>query len=143
MHTAYDESTGRMAVRRRMISPEDLNHGYKIVLDTSERRMLGGMSDQLRLETWKLWQDRPDVRLHEVHRVYPMPDMVIRRVFKPREELDRLQREDRQLQIAEGLGGAEAVNAAGAASAAGAGGPSGAMPGAEAVAEDTGMGGMA
>ena len=95
----YSTDERRTVLEKQAISSEDLRHGYKVVLDTSERRMLGGMADQTRFEYWKALVDRPDVHKDEVNRVFPLPDSVIRRVFMGREALDEMQAQDRELEM--------------------------------------------
>jgi len=87
----WDADEREQSIMRRTITSDDLRHGYGLLVDTSERRMLGGMSSQERLETWRTLQDRPDVYPQEVNRLYPLPEATIKRIFKSREEQERLQ----------------------------------------------------
>jgi hypothetical protein len=103
----YDAVEGKRLLDRRTITLEDLRHGYSIMLDTSERRMLGGMSDDKRFQYWTALVDRDDVNREEVNRVFPLPDSNIQRVFKKRKELDRIQAENRDLRTIQQLGGVE------------------------------------
>jgi len=103
----YDASQGKLLMERKTITLQDLRHGYNIMLDTSERRMLGGMSDQMRLQLWKELVVREDTIREEVNRLLPLPDTVIRRSFRNREELDRMQSEDRDMRLMGQMAGME------------------------------------
>jgi len=103
----YDADEGKRQLEKRTITLEDLRHGYSIMLDTSERRMLGGMSDDKRFQYWQALIDRDDVNKGEVVRLFPLPDSNIQRVFKKRRQLDQLQAENRDLRTIQQLGGME------------------------------------
>jgi len=101
----YDPEDKKTLIERRTITPEDLRHGYSLTLDTGERRMLGGMSDQQRLQYWQTLIDRPDVRKEEVNKIFPLPETNVQRIFLGPEKLAAQQEEQRQLQLLGALGG--------------------------------------
>jgi hypothetical protein len=115
----YDADKGRTIAERRTITAEDMRNSFELIVDTSERRMLGGMPDELRFRIWQTLVDRDDVRRHEVNRLCPLPEATIRRVFLEREDLDRLQQENRDSKILSQLTGVAQREMAGQASAAG------------------------
>jgi hypothetical protein len=104
----YDQDQRRTLLERKTITSEDLRHGYAVVLDTGERRMLGGMADQERLNIWTTLIDREDVVKSEVNRIFPLPDTILRRVFKKPEQLDEMQAQDREIDLLGQLGGMDA-----------------------------------
>jgi len=67
--------------------------------------MLGGMSDQQRLQYWQTLIDRPDVRKEEVNKIFPLPETNVQRIFLGPEKLAAQQEEQRQLQLLGALGG--------------------------------------
>ena len=85
----YDPEDKKTLIERRTITPEDLRHGYSLTLDTGERRMLGGMSDQQRLQYWQTLIDRTDVRKEEVNKIFPLPETNVQRIFLGPTMLDR------------------------------------------------------
>lgn len=101
----YDAGSGTRHIENKTLTIEDLNHGYELVLDTTERRMLGGMSFQERRTAWQDLQDRDDVRPAEVNRIYPLPESVIRRTFVQREKQEKLQQENRDVAVTSQLAG--------------------------------------
>lgn len=111
----YEAGSGTRHIESRTITSADLMHGYELVLDTSERRMLGGMSDRQRLQIWQLLQDRDDVRPAEVNRIIPLPDTTIHRLFKTRKEQEAIQEENRATAQASQLAGVAGSLAAGQA----------------------------
>jgi hypothetical protein len=103
----YEAGEGKRIMERKTITIEDLRHGYSVRLDTSERRMLGGMSDDKRFQYWQALVDRDDVVKEEVNRIFPLPDSNIQRVFKKRSQLDQIQADNRDLRTIQQLGGVE------------------------------------
>jgi len=104
---AQEIGNDKLGVESRVITQDDLRHGYQIVLDTSVRRMLGGMSDQLRFQMWQALQNNPNVRPEEVNRLFPVDEVLQHRIFRPREELEQNQKDERNLNILQQLGGAQ------------------------------------
>jgi hypothetical protein len=122
----YDADEGETILQQKTVTPEDLRHGYSIVLDTAERRMLGGMSDESRFRYWGALVDRDDVRKDEVNRTFPYPDATLRRVFKSKKEQEEQQAVDREVGLLGSLqgggGGAQPTQEAGGINATTAGG---------------------
>ena len=86
----YD-TTGKNRMEARSITAEDICHGYNITIDTSTRRMLGGMTEQTRIQLWQLMKDDPNYIRKEVDRLLPMPEVAMRRAQKSEEEMQRIQ----------------------------------------------------
>ena len=91
----YDADSGDRVLDARVVTAEDLNHDFALDLDLSTRRMLGGMSDDMRLRLWQAGKDNPAMRPSEHNRLYPVSEGFQHRLFKGKEEQDRLQEEDR------------------------------------------------
>jgi len=101
----YNADEAKTILEKKTITAEDLRHGYNIVLDTSERRMLGGMSDQARFQYWQALIDRDEFRPWEVNKLLPLPDAALRRMQKPREIQEEQQAVDREVSLIGELGG--------------------------------------
>jgi len=101
----YDHDTEQTALERKTVTADDLNHGYEVLLDSSVRRMLGGMSDAQRFQYWQALQGRDDTRPAEVNRIFPLDDNTQRRVFKEKAEVEALQKENRDVAVASQLSG--------------------------------------
>ena len=102
----YDQEQRRTILQRKTITPEDLRHGFDVCIDTSERRMLGGLSDQQALTYWEKLVDRPDVIKSEVNRLLRLPDSTLRRLFLPAKKLDEIQQQNREAELLQQMGGA-------------------------------------
>jgi len=105
----------RYVTDKRIITADDLRHEYSIVLDTSVRRMLGGMSFEERFRLWEALRQANFVHMEEVNRVLPLPEVVGRRVFMHGNELaaeqERVRAEEQAARMAEqgGQQGQQAV----------------------------------
>jgi len=132
--TKYNSETGDMIVEAKTVSMDDITRSYELLLDTTERRMLGGMSDQVRMELWRELSGRDDVNPAEVNRICPLPTSTAQRVFKSKKDVDALQAQNRDLAVAQSL-----ATTAGAAAGGGGGNVGGGAGGGTPVA--TGAGG--
>jgi hypothetical protein len=101
----YNGESGENALDRRTVTQADLRHGYKVNLDTTERRMLGGMSDQERFRYWEALVDRPEVRKEEAYRIFPLPTSTLHRVLKSSEEVQQVQRDQTDAGLIGQMGG--------------------------------------
>jgi hypothetical protein len=131
---SYSAELKRQVEESKVVTNEDLGHAYELVLDPTQRRMLGGMTDQFRLQLWQALQENPNTYPDEVNMLlFPAPEQVSNRIFRPAEEQRTVQAENREAALL-----AQAAQGAGAAVRAGQGTPgeggplAGAIPGAEA-----------
>jgi hypothetical protein len=133
---SYSPEAGRTVEDARTVTNEDLAHAYEMVLDPTQRRMLGGMGDQMRFQMWQALQENPNTYPDEVNMLlFPAPEQVINRVFRPAQEQRDIQEEQRQAELlATAAGGGIPAPGGG-----GGGGPlEGAIPGAEGIEEEMG-----
>jgi hypothetical protein len=111
----YSGQDRKSLLDRRTVTLDDLMHGYEIVVDTTERRMLGGMSSQERRDLYTLLKDDPTMRRAEVNRLLPLPDVTLRRIAKSDEEVEQVQRQEQDARLIGQLSGQGGMNTAAAA----------------------------
>lgn len=106
----WDADSQKTIADRRLITQDDLVHGYALNIDTSERRMLGGMNFEERMRVHEALQDRDDVRPQEVNRYFPIPETGVKRVFKSKKEQEALQESRMNREALAQLSGAQQGN---------------------------------
>ena len=95
----YDDATDGRILDARNITGEDLNHNFALELDISTRRLLGDMDVDTRLRLWEAGKNNKDMRPSEHNRLFPVPESFAHRLFKAKKEQERLQREDRDIEM--------------------------------------------
>jgi hypothetical protein len=94
----FDSNNNRI-LEVRTITSEDIRHSYGVDLDLSTRRMLGGMSFEERMRLWTDMRDRKDVRPKMVSLICPLPSAFLEKVFMSKEGMEKVQAEDRQIEL--------------------------------------------
>lgn len=101
----YDDITNKKILESQTVTPEDLRHSYKMDLDLSTRRMLGGMSFDERLRLHEALKNDPNARPEMRDRIFPVPDGFARRLWKSTAERDTIQAENREMELLNSLQG--------------------------------------
>jgi len=101
----FDAANDERIIEAQTIMPDDIRHAFAVDLDLSTRRMLGGMSFDERIRLYELMRGNSGFHPSEVARLLPIPEALLQRASRSREELEAIQAEDREMQLIQSLRG--------------------------------------
>ena len=101
----FDSSQNKRIIESQTVTQEDLRHSFGLDLDLSTRRMLGGMSFEERVRMHEVVKDDPNVYPEMRDKLLPIPEAFAKRLWRSPEEREKIQQEDRDLDVISQLGG--------------------------------------
>ena len=107
----FDSSQNKRIIESQTVTQDDLRHSYSLDLDLSTRRMLGGMSFEERVRMHEIVKDDPKVYPEMRDKLLPIPEGFAKRLWRSPAEREKIQAEDRNLDVISKLSGGGAGGA--------------------------------